>query len=436
MEATEITIENSRCGTHMLAQHVVLPFSDDMKLDVDFARAQFPAFSEPGLKDQALFENAGGSYTCQPVIDRLFRFYTQHKVQPGHPFTASQTAEAEMDEARTRLSAILGVDEDELSFGPSTTQNTYVLAQAFAAWLEPGAAIVVTNQDHEANSGPWRRLAERGIEVREWKVDPESGLLDPADLQDLLDDSVRLVCFPHCSNVVGALNPVVDITAIAHAAGAFVCVDGVSFAPHGLPNIGLLGPDIYLFSAYKTYGPHQGLMVVRRSLGALLPNQGHYFNAGSLSKRFTPAGPDHAQVAACAGMADYIDALHQHHGGKETKPSRRSGFVNDLMRAHETELLQPLLDWAASNNSLRLIGPVEASVRAPTVALDLGRAATPVAAALAERGIMAGCGDFYGVRVLEAMGIDAADGVLRLSFTHYATKSEIDKLLNALSDVL
>ena len=70
------------------------------------------------------------------------------------------------------------------------------------------------------------RLAERGIEVREWQMDPGTGHLDPEDLQQLLDEKVRLVCFPHCSNVVGEINPVVDITALAHAAGAFVCVDG------------------------------------------------------------------------------------------------------------------------------------------------------------------------------------------------------------------
>ena len=75
-----------------------------------------------------------------------------------------------------------------------------------------------------------------------------------------------------------------------------------------------MGPDIYLFSAYKTYGPHQGLMVIRRELGEMLPNQAHWFNADALYKRFTPAGPDHAQVAACAGMADYYDALAAHHG--------------------------------------------------------------------------------------------------------------------------
>jgi len=407
-----------------------------MKLDIDFVRAQFPAFSEPALEGQAFFENAGGSYTCAPVIDRLTRYYTQRKVQPYAPYEASRLAGAEMDEARARMAAILGVAADELSFGPSTTQNTYVLAQAFRQWMNPGEAIVVTNQDHEANTGPWRRLAEAGIEIREWRIDPASGHLNPEDLADLLDESVRLVCFPHCSNVVGEINPVTEITAMAHAAGAFVCVDGVSFAPHGFPDVGALGPDIYLFSAYKTFGPHQGLMVIRRALGELLPNQAHYFNAGTLYKRFTPAGPDHAQVAASAGMADYYDTLCDHHGGPGEGATARAAFVNGLIRDHEAALLQPLLDAVKGRNDLRLIGPGTAESRAPTVALALNRPAEPVAAALAEHGIMAGGGDFYAVRALEALGVDPAQGVLRLSFTHYTHPDEIQRLLEALDKVL
>ncbi len=405
-------------------------------LDTEFVRAQFPAFSEPSLKGQAFFENAGGSYMCQPVIDRLSRFYTQRKVQPYAPYEASQLGGQEMDEAQIRIAALLGVDRDELSFGPSTTQNTYVLAQAFRQWMQPGDAIVVTDQDHEANSGPWRRLAEDGIEIREWRISPETGSLDPNDLENLLDERVRLVCFPHCSNVVGEINPVTEITAIAHAAGAFVCVDGVSYAPHGLPNVGNLGPDIYLFSAYKTYGPHQGCMVIRRALGELLPNQAHHFNGDILYKRFTPAGPDHAQVAACAGMADYFDLLNDHHGGPETGATKRGAFVHDLMRSQEVVLLQPLLDAVKDRNSVRLLGPSEAERRAPTVALSLGRAAEPVAAELAQFGIMAGGGDFYAARPLQAMGINPEQGVLRLSFAHYTTKQEIDQLLEALDRVL
>jgi len=408
-----------------------------MRLDLDFVRAQFPAFGEPSLQGQAFFENAGGSYTCGQVIDRLTRFYRQRKVQPYADYPASRLAGEEMDEARTRMAAILGVDGDELSFGPSTTQNTYVLAQAFGQMMQPGEAIIVTDQDHEANSGPWRRLADRGIEIREWQVDPGTGHLDPAELENLLDETVRLVCFPHCSNVVGEINPVTDITALAHAAGAFVCVDGVSYAPHGFADVGALGPDIYLFSAYKTYGPHQGLMVIRRTLGELLPNQGHYFNAGSLYKRFTPAGPDHAQVAACAGMADYIDALYAHHvPGGIAGATERGHVVHDLMRAREVTALTRVMEALKDRNDLRVIGPTDASLRAPTVALDLGRDPVAVAATLADHGIMAGGGDFYALRALEAMGVDPARGVLRLSFTHYTSDAEIDQLLGALDAVL
>lgn len=405
-------------------------------LDINFVRAQFPAFSEPSLHGQAFFENAGGSYTCKPVIDRLTRFYTQRKVQPYAPYQASLLAGSEMDEARSRMAALLGVDADELSFGPSTTQNTYVMANAFRQWMQAGEAIIVTNQDHEANSGPWRRLAEASIDVREWRIDPETGILNPRDLEALLDDKVRLVCFPHCSNVIGDINPVTQITAIAHAAGAFVCVDGVSYAPHGFPNVGDLGPDIYLFSSYKTYGPHQGCMVVRRALGELLPNQAHYFNGDVLYKRFTPAGPDHAQIAASAGMADYVEALCAHHGGPSDNPAVQGEFVHDLMRRYEVTLLQPLLDAVKDRNAVRLIGPSDAARRAPTVALALNRPSEAVAVELADRGIMAGGGDFYAVRPLEALGVDLHQGVLRVSFTHYTTQQEIDQLLNALDDVL
>ncbi|UWQ34401.1 aminotransferase class V-fold PLP-dependent enzyme [Leisingera sp. M527] len=404
-------------------------------LDIDFVRAQFPAFGEPGLRDQAFFENAGGSYTCRQVIDRLTRFYTQRKVQPYAPYEASRLGGAEMDEARARLAALMGVAAEELSFGPSTTQNTYVLAQAFRSFMKPGEAIIVTNQDHEANTGPWRRLAEEGIEIREWQIDPQTGHLDPAQLETLLDENVRLVCFPHCSNVVGEINPVPEITAMAHAAGAFVCVDGVSYAPHGLPNVDDLGADIYLFSAYKTYGPHQGIMVIRKALGALLPNQAHYFNADTLYKRFTPAGPDHAQVAASAGMADYVEALAAHHGHSGTA-AETGAFVHDLMRAHEVALLQPLLDALKDRNDVRLLGPSTAENRAPTVAIALNRPAEPVAAAMSEYGIMAGGGDFYAVRALSAMGVDPNEGVLRVSFTHYTSEAEVAKLIEVLDRIL
>lgn len=408
-----------------------------MRLDVDFVRAQFPAFQEPSLRDQAFFENAGGSYACRYVVWRLHRFYRERKVQPYGPYAASRAGGDEMDQARWRLAPMLGVETDELSFGPSTTANAYVLAQAFREWLPEGSAIVVTDQDHEANSGPWRRLAQSGVEVREWRMDPSTGHLDPEALSRLLEDGrVRLVAFPHCSNVVGEFNDVPRVSAMARAAGAVTCVDGVSYAPHGLPNVRKLGADIYLFSAYKTYGPHQGLMVIRRSLGFELPSQAHFFNGDALHKRFTPAGPDHAQVAACAGIADYLDALYDHHQSAGRDGAGRAEVTRGLMQAHETRLLDRLLGFLRGRNDIRVLGPTDAARRAPTVAIECARPGEEVAADLAQHGIMAGGGDFYAVRALKAMGVDPGRGVLRLSFVHYTAEDEMDRLLEALEHVL
>ncbi len=402
-------------------------------LDLSYVRAQFPAFTEPSLKDLAFFENAGGSYACGPVIERLTRFYRETKVQPYGPFPASKRAGEEMDEARARLAGYLNVATDEVNFGPSTSQNSYVLAQAFREMLMPGDEIVVTNQDHEANTGVWRRLAEGGITVREWQIDPESGRLDPRDLDGLLSEKTKLVAFPHCSNVVAHLNPVAEICAKAHAAGAVTCVDGVSYAPHGFPDMKALGADIYLFSLYKTYGPHQGLMVVKRALAERLPNQAHFFNAGALTKKLTPAGPDHAQIAASAGIADYFDALHAHHYKDAVDAAERGRRVHDLLRGQEKALLAPLLDYLRQRNDIRVLGPSDPEVRAPTVAiLPKNKSADAVLQGLTQRGIGAGAGHFYGYRVVKALGCDPDAGVLRVSFVHYTAPEEIEKLMKAL----
>ncbi len=407
-------------------------------LDMEFVRSQFPAFTGPLTASHAFFENAGGSYPCQQVIDRLHRFYTERKVQPYGPYPSAQAGGAEMDEARERLAAMMAVGPEQVSFGPSTSANTYVLAQAVRVWLrDANAAIVVTNQDHEANTGVWRRLADEGIEVREWQVDPLTGSLDPAGLAALLADGrVRLVAFPHCSNVVAEINDVAAICEIARAAGARTVVDGVSYAPHGFPDFPALGCDAYLFSAYKTYGPHQGIMLLNADFGAELPAQCHYFNAGALYKRFTPAGPDHAQIAACAGMADYVDALYARHFTAEAAPAARNRAVHDLMRAQEIAAVAPLLDYLGERNDLRLLGPRRAEDRAPTVAISLPRAAAPIAAALGHEGIACSGGDFYAVRPLEAMGVDLGHGVLRMSLAHYTSAEDVARLIAALDRVL
>ncbi len=405
--------------------------SISLPLDPNLIRAEFPSFRQAELKELAFFENAGGSYTCASVLNRMRTYYWNSKVQPYGAYPASRAAGEAMDEAHRRMAIALNVAADWIHFGPSTSANTYALGRAFESRLKAGDAVVVTNQDHEANSGAWRRLGALGVEIREWRVDSQTGHLDLAALDRLLDSKVKLIAMPHASNIVGEINPVADVTARARAIGAISVIDGVSFAPHSLPDVAGLGCDIYLFSAYKTYGPHQGVMAIRPTLAAELPNQGHFFNNDAPRKRLVPSGPDHAQIAACAGIADYLEKVAAIAGDAVQGVGAFRRAAN-AMRAQETGLLAPLLDYLRSKNGIRLIGPTEASHRVPTVSIVTDRPAVHVAGMISRHNVGLGGGHFYAYRLLEGLGIDPAHGVLRMSFLHYTTPEDIFRLIAAL----
>ncbi|MGA0383032.1 MAG: aminotransferase class V-fold PLP-dependent enzyme, partial [Arenicellales bacterium] len=156
-----------------------------MELDLQFVRKQFPAFSAPDTKDWAFFENAGGSYVPATVSDRLHRFFVEHKVQPYSFSALSRKAGEEMDESYAAIASLINAKEDEITIGPSTTLNFYVLAQSLRHLLRVGDEIIVTNQDHEANIGCWRRLSEHGVIIKEWRVGKADGELDLNDLEAL-----------------------------------------------------------------------------------------------------------------------------------------------------------------------------------------------------------------------------------------------------------
>jgi selenocysteine lyase/cysteine desulfurase len=175
--------------------------------------------------------------------------------------------------------------------------------------------------------------------------------------------------------------------------------------------------------------------VTRRSLLERLGNEGHYFNVSQPSKRLVPAGPDHAQIAAARGIVEYFDALDKHHGGKESAGSPRR--VRELLRVAEMPLLSALLGYLKDRKGLRVLGPTNAEERAATVAFAPDSIdPSVVIQRLAERGFMAGNGNFYAVRVLEAMGIDPRRGAVRLSFVHYNSMQEITRLIDALDPIL
>lgn len=405
-------------------------------LNLELVRSHFPAFD--GGKEPRFFENAGGSFACRQTIEALNRFYVETKVQPYSQYAESATAGELMDTSYRRWAEALGVEEREIVFGPSTSMNTYVLANALGARLGPGDEVIVTNQDHEANTGATRRMAEAsGATLREWQVDAASGLLSIASLEELLSEKTKLLTFPHCSNIVGTENDATAICALAREAGARTIVDGVSYAPHGFSDIGAMGADAYLFSMYKTYSVHQGLMVIRNEFAQELPNQSHYFNDGEPRKRLQPAGPDHAQVAAADAVLDYVQASTP---GFEADLAGAVEASRNAWQAHEAALLQPVLRWLDARSDVRVIGPTEAPAslhRCPTIAFVAARAASAaVAARLVDLGIMAGSGSFYANRLLQATGVNPDDGVVRLSWVHYTSPADIEFLVDALEQAL
>jgi len=404
-----------------------------MKLDVNFIRSQFPAFSEPTLQGWAFFENAGGSYPCIQVVNRLTDFYMKNKVQVHYPFPASTLAGNLMDAAYGKLAGYLNVEAAEVHLGPSTSQNIYVLSHAMRPMWNDGDEIIVSCQDHEANAGAWRRLEKRGMKIIEWHVNTETGLLEIEKLKSLFSENTKMVAFPHCSNVIGHVNPVKEISQICHQHGALSVVDGVGYAPHGFPDIKDLECDIYLFSLYKTYGPHLGLMYVDQDLILKMENQSHYFKEGITRSMLTPAGPDHAQIASSTGIIDYFDVVYEHHFTQDANPASRAAAINKLFQDHEKELMDQLLTFLRSRDDIEIIGPDDSKDRAPIISIvPKNKNIKRVYAQLIEQKIMLGMGNFYAVRPLIDMDIPLQPGVIRISFLHYTTAREVDQLIEAL----
>jgi cysteine desulfurase family protein (TIGR01976 family) len=411
-----------------------------MDLDLDFVRSQYPVFCNPDSARWAMFENAGGSYVPVQVIERLHHFFQFTKVQPYGPFEASITAGQAMDEGYNTVAGLLNCDPDELTLGPSTSMNTYVLAQALRPILSKGDEIIVTNQDHEANIGAWRRLEEFGAVIREWRIDPATGELSTEDLKALISDRTRLVCFTLCSNIVGSMNDLEAVCRLSREADAISVGDGVSFAPHRLLDVDRSGLDIYLFSTYKTFGPHLGVMWGRPSAMRKLEPQGHYFNRQVPRYSFNPAGPLHAEIAAIGGIGVYLDTLYQHHFTTDSDDFHtRAARVFDLFHHHETTQANRILNTVKAIPGVRIMGRDHAKegLRAATISFTIeGLTSKEVVDRLVKKKIAVRNGDFYAVRCLEALGVaDTEDGVVRISLVHYNSVEDVDRLLEELAEL-
>ena len=408
----------------------------NIALDIDFVKAQFPAFKDPLSSKWSFFENAGGSYVPHNVIKHLNNFMTSTKVQPYAEFDISVIAGNNMDKATELFAEMINARKDEIIIGASTTMNMYVLSNAMKHFIKPGDEVIVTNQDHEANIGAWRRLESYGAVIKEWKINTENAELEIEDLKALLTNKTKIVAVTHCSNIVGSINNLQSIAKLVHEYNAFLIGDGVSYAPHGLPNVKDLDVDFYTFSLYKTYGPHLGLLYGKKEILNQLPNQNHEFLEGDVPYTLNPGGPNHEELSCLIGIYEYFNNLYNHHFPDENNTLRKKiEKINELISNHEEQIANPLLQYLNSRNDIKLIGKkkIENKNRAPTIAFTfVNQSSKKISDQLVKNGIATRNDNFYAWRCLKALGIDVDDGVVRTSMVHYNTHEDVEKLINVL----
>lgn len=405
-------------------------------LDLAAARAHFPGLEGPW----ALFDNAGGSLPARPVIERIQGYLESMCVQLGATYPRSAASTEAVASGHHAVATLLNAAPEEVVLNGSSTLNAHLLATALAPSFSPGDEIVVTNLDHEANIGAWRRLERQGLVLREWSFDPETQRLLPETLEPLLNDRTRLVCFTHCSNVVGSIHDVKDITRRVHAAGARVCVDGVAYAPHRPLDVKDWDVDFYLFSPYKVYGPHLGALYGKKEHLLEAANLNHYFFAeDAIPYKLQPGNVSHELAAGLPGIVEYFERVAATSGVVGDSPRARIEALGALLAEHEASLAAPLLELLASKPGVRILGEPSAdpTLRVPTVAFTVeGRHSEQIATALEKYQVAARWGDFYAARAMKALGLERQGGIVRVSMVHYNAPEEVSRLVQALDAIL
>ncbi|SIQ42953.1 cysteine desulfurase family protein, VC1184 subfamily [Rhizobium sp. RU35A] len=405
-------------------------------LDLGFVRSQFPGLH----RGWTFFDNAGGSQILKGALERINSFLIERNVQIGGSYEVSQNAAKALYEARTAAMHLVNARRpEEIVFGSSTTALLQNLARAMQSQLAEGDEIIVTISDHESNIGPWDRLQANGVRLKVWPLNRDTLTLDLADLEPLMSERTRLVCVTHASNILGSINPIREIADFVHARGARLCVDAVAYAPHRLVDVQAFDADYYVFSLYKTYGPHYALMYGRYEHLLELDTLYHYFyGKDKVPGKLEPGNPNYELAYSTCGIVDYLATLGAMAGNDGSIRSRiETAFT--AITAHEDRLTERLLSYLRSRNDCRIIGQSRnrGSLRVPTIAFRFdGRNAADLCAAMDRENIAMRFGDFHSRRLAEYLDLTDHGGMLRVSMVHYNTLEEVDRFTAALDRIL
>ena len=411
--------------------------------DLQRIRAEFPSLAETDEgRPRLYFDNPAGTQVPRIVAERMSDCLLHKSANIGGYFTTSALAGEVADAARAAMADFFNAPSpDEIIFGQNMTSITFHLARSIGRLLQPGDEIILSRMDHDANVEPWRLMArDHGLEVRWLSFDVESFEFDLDDLDDLITDRTRLLCVGGASNLTGTVNNVDAICARARDAGVWTYVDAVQSAPHVVTDVQATDCDFYVCSAYKFFGPHQGILWGRREVLEQLEPYRVRPAPTTLPWSFEPGTQSHEGMAGCAAAVDYFAWIGQTmvSGSGENRREQLIAGMN-LLLDYELQLSRRLVGGLQQIGGARVLGITDQDAmtrRVPTVAFVHDQhSPAQIARALAERNIFAWSGHNYALELARALDIEKTGGAVRIGAVHYNTLEEIDKVLETLEDI-
>jgi cysteine desulfurase family protein (TIGR01976 family) len=417
-----------------------------MKFDLDRVRAEFPSLAETDDgKRRLYFDNPAGTQVSQGVADRMADCLLHKGANIGGYFRTSELAGRVTDQARAAMADFLNAPSpDEIIFGQNMTSITFHVSRSIGRHLQSGDEIILSQMDHDANVEPWKLMArDFDLQIRWLPFDTETFEFDLAKLDELLTDRTRLVCVGGASNLTGTINDIGNICSKVRAAGAWTFIDAVQSAPHISTDVQKIGCDFFVCSAYKFFGPHQGILWGRREVLEQIEPYKVRPAPAHLPWCFEPGTQSHEGMAGVAAAVDYFAWI-----GKTMVESadpdydRRQQLTAglDLLFAYERQLAKRLIAGLHSLAGVRILGITDVNAmdrRVPTVSFVHERhKPAAIAKALARRNIFVWSGHNYALETAKALGIDDSGGAVRIGAVHYNSVAEIDTVLNELLDIL
>ncbi len=422
-----------------------------MTFDLDTIRAQFPALAlrHDGNRPRVYFDNPAGTQVPQQVLDRMRAAMVGCNANMHGEFHTSREATELVDEAHRAMADFYNAaSEREVVFGANMTTLTFMMTRVLGPTFREGDEIITTQMEHDGNQTPWLTMAkECGLVVKTLPFDRATYEFDLAELDALITDRTRFAALNFASNILGTINPMKEMCSRLRAAGALTYVDAVQYAPHGPIDVQDLGCDFLVASAYKFYGPHQGILFGREELLENLPAYKLRVADNALPGKWETGTQSLEGQAGTIGALEYLQWLGTTMGAEHT-PTR------DGLRPRTRELHAALAAMADYEHSLsdRLIAGLQAldgvevrgitdpaarSRRVPTVSITKpGMDPAAMARFLDQRGVYVWNGHSYALPVVEWLGLQDLGGVVRLGPTHYNTIGEVDTVLQLIGEFL